>query len=59
MRGFFPQRLPEPFTPATLREAQRTHTVRTGIWELAHGLAGVLLFNPASAPTCSCCWASS
>jgi signal transduction histidine kinase len=49
MRGFFPQRLPEPFTPATLREAQRTHTVRTGIWELAHGLAGVLLFNPASA----------
>lgn len=48
MRGFFPQRLPEPFTPDSLREAQRTHTVRTAIWELAHGLAGVLLFDPAS-----------
>ncbi|HEX7863979.1 MAG TPA: histidine kinase dimerization/phospho-acceptor domain-containing protein, partial [Variovorax sp.] len=46
MRGFFPQRLPEPFTPATLREAQRAHTLRTAIWELAHGLAGVLLFSP-------------
>ncbi|MNQ02705.1 Sensor histidine kinase RcsC [compost metagenome] len=46
MRGFFPQRLPEPFTPATLRAAQRQHTLRTAIWELAHGLAGVLLFNP-------------
>ena len=46
MRGFFPQRLPEPFTPANLREAQRQHTLRTAIWELAHGLAGVLLFNP-------------
>ncbi|MDQ0082571.1 signal transduction histidine kinase/CheY-like chemotaxis protein [Variovorax boronicumulans] len=49
MRGFFPQRLPEPFTSGTLRTAQRTHTLRTAIWELAHGLAGVLLFNPASA----------
>lgn len=49
MRGFFPQRLPEPFTPASLREAQRTHTLRTAVWELAHGLAGVLLFNPARA----------
>jgi len=47
MRGFFPQRLPEPFTPTNLREAQRTHTLRTAIWELAHGLAGVLLFDPA------------
>ncbi|WP_295986680.1 ATP-binding protein [uncultured Variovorax sp.] len=46
MRGFFPQRLPEPFTPASLREAQRTHTLRTAVWELAHGLAGVLLFDP-------------
>ncbi|MGJ7525890.1 ATP-binding protein [Variovorax sp. GB1P17] len=46
MRGFFPQRLPDPFTPENLRAAQRTHTLRTGIWELAHGLAGVLLFNP-------------
>lgn len=46
MRGFFPQRLPDPFTPQSLRDAQRTHAVRTGIWELAHGLAGVLLFNP-------------
>ena len=49
MRGFFPQRLPEPFTPESLRQAQRAHTLRTAIWELAHGLAGVLLFNPASA----------
>ncbi|WP_432729238.1 ATP-binding protein [Variovorax sp. W6] len=49
MRGFFPQRLPEPFTPATLREAQRAHTLRTAIWELAHGLAGVLLFAPGRA----------
>ena len=49
MRGFFPQRLPKPFTPASLREAQRKHTLRTAIWELAHGLAGVLLFDPARA----------
>jgi signal transduction histidine kinase len=49
MRGFFPQRLPEPFTPGTLRAAQRTHTLRTAVWELAHGLAGVLLFNPERA----------
>ena len=49
MRGFFPQRLPEPFTPENLREEQRTHTLRTAIWELAHGLAGVLLFDPARA----------
>jgi len=49
MRGFFPQRLPEPFTPENLREAQRLHTIRTGIWELAHGLAGVLLFNTGHA----------
>lgn len=46
MRGFFPQRLPDPFTPVSLRAAQRLHTLRTAIWELAHGLAGVLLFNP-------------
>jgi signal transduction histidine kinase/CheY-like chemotaxis protein len=46
MRGFFPQRLPEPFTPENLRQAQRAHTLRTAIWELAHGLAGLLLFNP-------------
>lgn len=49
MRGFFPQRLPEPFTPENLRAAQRLHTLRTGIWELAHGLAGVLLFNTGHA----------
>jgi signal transduction histidine kinase/CheY-like chemotaxis protein len=49
LRGFFPQRLPEPFTPASLRQAQRTHTLRTAIWELAHGLAGLLLFNPERA----------
>ncbi|MDQ0044027.1 signal transduction histidine kinase/CheY-like chemotaxis protein [Variovorax boronicumulans] len=46
MRGFFPQRLPDPFTPESLRHAQRAHTLRTAVWELAHGLAGVLLFNP-------------
>jgi signal transduction histidine kinase/CheY-like chemotaxis protein len=46
MRGFFPQRLPEPFTPENLGQAQRAHTLRTAIWELAHGLAGWLLFNP-------------
>lgn len=49
MRGFFPQRLPEPFTPRSLREAQRTHTLRTAVWELAHGLAGLLLFSPGRA----------
>ena len=49
MRGFFPQRLPQPFTPRSLREAQRTHTLRTAVWELAHGLAGLLLFNPERA----------
>ena len=47
MRGFFGQRLPDVLTPHTLRAAQREHTVRTGLWELAHGAAGVLLFNPA------------
>lgn len=47
MRGFFGQRLPDALTPATLRAAQREHTVRTGIWEFAHGAAGLLLFNPA------------
>ncbi len=47
MRGFFPQRVPEALTPDTLRHAQRIHTLRTGIWEAAHGLAGVLLFNAA------------
>ncbi|MGJ7572896.1 ATP-binding protein [Variovorax sp. RB2P76] len=49
MRGFFPQRLPQPFTARSLREAQRTHTLRTAVWELAHGLAGLLLFNPERA----------
>lgn len=47
MRGFFPQRVPDTLTPETLRRAQRIHTLRTGIWEAAHGLAGVLLFNAA------------
>ncbi|MGJ7568454.1 ATP-binding protein [Variovorax sp. GB1R11] len=49
MRGFFPQRLPQPFTARSLHEAQRTHTLRTAVWELAHGLAGLLLFNPERA----------
>ncbi len=47
MRAFVPQRLPEPFTPASLGRAQRVHVLRTGIWELAHGAAGVLLFDPS------------
>jgi|GEM_PF-444440 signal transduction histidine kinase/CheY-like chemotaxis protein len=47
MRAFVPQRLPEPFTPDSLRRAQRVHVLRTGIWELAHGAAGVLLFDPS------------
>ena len=49
MRAFWPQRLPNALTPATLRHAQRVHTLRTAVWEIAHGAAGVLLFNPASA----------
>ena len=49
MRAFWPQRLPDALTPATLRHAQRVHTLRTAVWEIAHGAAGVLLFNPASA----------
>ena len=49
MRAFCPQRLPDALTPATLRHAQRVHTLRTAVWEIAHGAAGVLLFNPASA----------
>lgn len=47
MRGLLPQRMPAVFTPENLRDAQREHTLRTGIWEFAHGAAGVLLFNPA------------
>ncbi|MES2530518.1 MAG: ATP-binding protein [Pseudomonadota bacterium] len=47
MRGLLPQRMPAVFTPENLRQAQREHTLRTGIWEFAHGAAGVLLFNPA------------
>jgi signal transduction histidine kinase len=48
MRAFWPQRMPDTLTPSTLRRAQRVHTLRTAIWEAAHGAAGVLLFNPAS-----------
>ncbi|MDI3382215.1 ATP-binding protein [Xenophilus aerolatus] len=47
MRGFFPQRVPDTLTPESLRHAQRVHTLRTGLWEAAHGLAGVLLFDAA------------
>lgn len=46
-RGFFPQRLPAPLTPANLPPALRLHTLRIAVHEGAHGLAGVLLFNPA------------
>lgn len=45
-RGFFPQRMPDPLTPDTLPAALRTHTLRIAVHEAAHGLAGVLLFNP-------------
>ncbi|MDM0013973.1 hybrid sensor histidine kinase/response regulator [Variovorax sp. J22P168] len=48
-RGFFPQRLPDPLTPENLPGALRMHTLRIALHEGAHGLAGVLLFNPASA----------
>jgi len=48
MRAFWPQRMPDTLTPSTLRRAQRVHTLRTAIWEAAHGAACVLLFNPAS-----------
>jgi signal transduction histidine kinase len=47
-RGFFPQRLPAALTPENLAPALRVHTLRIALHEGAHGLAGVLLFNPAS-----------
>lgn len=46
-RGFFPQRLPAQVTPANLPPALRAHTLRIALHEGAHGLAGVLLFDPA------------
>lgn len=45
-RGLFPQQLPTPLTPANLPAALRQHTLRIALHEGAHGLAGVLLFNP-------------
>lgn len=45
-RGFFPQKLPDSLTPENLPGALRLHTVRIAVHEAAHGLAGVLLFNP-------------
>ena len=45
-RGFWPQRMPDPLTPDNLQAALRLHTVRIAVHEAAHGLAGVLLFNP-------------
>lgn len=50
-RGFWPQRLPDPLTPDTLPAALRLHTLRIAVHEAAHGLAGVLLFNPAEPVT--------
>ncbi|RZL95114.1 MAG: hybrid sensor histidine kinase/response regulator [Variovorax sp.] len=47
-RGFFPQRLPVPLTPDTLRPALRLHMLRIAIHEGAHGAAGVLLFHPSN-----------
>ena len=46
-RGFFPQQLPDPLTEGTLPAALRLHTLRIAVHEGVHGLAGVLLFNPA------------
>lgn len=46
-RGFFPQHLPAPLTPRNLPPALRIHTLRIAVHEGAHGLAGILLFNPA------------
>lgn len=46
-RGFFPQRLPTPLAPDNLPPALREHTLRIALHEGAHGLAGILLFNPA------------
>ncbi|MDM0019739.1 ATP-binding response regulator [Variovorax saccharolyticus] len=46
-RGFFPQRLPTPLTPDNLQPALREHTLRIALHEGAHGLAGILLFDPA------------
>src|SRR3954453_23224594 len=45
-RGFYPQKLPDPLTPENLHGALRLHTVRIAVHVAAHGLAGVLLFNP-------------
>jgi len=45
-RGLFPQRLPLPLTPDNLAPALRQHTLRIALHEGAHGLAGILLFNP-------------
>jgi signal transduction histidine kinase len=47
-RGFFPQRLPATLTPENLGPALRVHTLRIALHEGAHGLAGILLFNPAN-----------
>lgn len=46
-RGLLPQRLPAPLTPDNVRPALREHTLRIAIHEGIHGLAGILLFNPA------------
>ncbi|MDM0039645.1 hybrid sensor histidine kinase/response regulator [Variovorax sp. J22G21] len=46
-RGFFPQQLPDPLTADNLPAALRLHTLRIAVHEGVHGLAGVLLFNPA------------
>ena len=45
-RGLFPQRLPVPLTSDNLPPALRQHTLRIALHEGAHGLAGILLFNP-------------
>jgi len=47
-RGFLPQHLPVPLTPENLPGALRLHTLRIAVHEVAHGAAGVLLFDPGS-----------
>jgi len=48
-RALFPQRLPPVLGPAELPAELRGHSLRIGVHEGAHGLAGVLLFHPDDA----------
>lgn len=46
-RAFFKQVLPDPLPAAQLPAELRGHSLRIGVHEGAHGLAGVLLFHPS------------